>query len=390
MSVSSAQLRSLIVDALYPVSAYKLPDICVSVGLPSGTGEEAFQSKRTYIEKRLRPLPYARLFEVARAVQTEKPSYVLTEALAKIEEEGKRKVSELTRRNIVDLLDGLDLSGRIERFEFFSSVWPDREIPSPSAEWAADYEHSVGEPYSGPSRNMYWDDWTNSELLHRLGVIECSQRRFFALLEAVVHPRTRGEAEQLAIVEDLNGQLRHDGFALLPTARISNRPAYGVREVTPAHAQPADDDISADLADLDEGSVQAMWKKALDRRDNDPGGAITAASTLLESVCKNIVKKSGGVWSESDKAPKLYRMASEKLRLAPHQQTEEAFREILGNCQAVVQRVAEIRNKLGDAHGRDHEHVPPSPRHVMLAVNLAGAMAAFLAATWRDQQESQG
>jgi hypothetical protein len=40
-----SQIRHLVVDALYPASAYSLPAVCERYGLEPGTGDEAFSSK---------------------------------------------------------------------------------------------------------------------------------------------------------------------------------------------------------------------------------------------------------------------------------------------------------------------------------------------------------
>ena len=275
MPIPPARLRALIVEALYPESAYKLPHVCVRFGLAGGTGEEAFKSKRAYIEKRLSPLPLDRLLAVARAVEADSPSYELSEALAKIEEKGCRTASELTRRDVIAVLEGCDLSGRIELFDFIRERWPVDRMPSP---YASDDGTFLGAMFQHMRRN---DDWTNADLLQNLGVLACSQCRLFSLLEAVVHPRTRGQDEQERLVRALNAPLRRDGFALLPTGRISGYPVYSVREVTPSHGRPADAEVSVVLAAFDEEGVNAAWMKALDRRDGDPEGAITMARTLL-------------------------------------------------------------------------------------------------------------
>lgn len=52
---------------------------------------------------------------------------------------------------------------------------------------------------------------------------------------------------------------------------------------------PADDSITEALASLDAGHVDRIWHKALERKEKDPEGAVTAARTLLESVCKTIL-----------------------------------------------------------------------------------------------------
>lgn len=68
--------------------------------------------------------------------------------------------------------------------------------------------------------------------------------------------------------------------------------------------------------------------------------------------------------------------------------TETELERILGGCQTVVDGTAALRNRLSDAHGEDKAGVRPAPRHAELAVNLAGAMASFLVATWEARRGS--
>ncbi len=59
------------------------------------------------------------------------------------------------------------------------------------------------------------------------------------------------------------------------------------------------------------------WREALERRVSDPKGAIPAAKTLLERVCKQ------------------------------SQYTETIFRSILGNCQSIVDNLKTPAPTLG-------------------------------------------
>lgn len=151
----------------------------------------------------------------------------------------------------------------------------------------------------------------------------------------------------------------------------------------------ADATITEGLDVYDAPAVQAFWAKALDRRTTDPDGAVTAASTLLEEVCKHIIEDSGGNWEAKWSVPKLYAEASKVLKLAPSQHQEELFKTILGNCQSVVQSIGSLRNKGGDAHAGGRLRVPFKPRHAALTVNLAGSMALFLIETWHARVEAQ-
>jgi len=149
---------------------------------------------------------------------------------------------------------------------------------------------------------------------------------------------------------------------------------------------PADAGVTASLEQYDAVGVTNAWRKVLDRRKSDPEGAITAASTLLEEVCKHILEDADIAPSDKWDLPKLYSEASKRMNLAPSQHTEDVFKRILGGCQNVVENLGGLRNKIGDAHGGGRRKVKPSERHAALAVNLAGSMAMFLIETWAVQQ----
>jgi hypothetical protein len=149
---------------------------------------------------------------------------------------------------------------------------------------------------------------------------------------------------------------------------------------------PPDDLVSAALSTVDSEHVRAAWSKALERRNADSEGAITAARTLVETVCKYILDETSTAYNDKDDLPKLYHKAAEQLNLAPSQHTEQAFKQILGGCQTVVNELAGLRNRLSDAHGKGKVAARPAARHAELAVNLAGTMATFLISTWEARK----
>lgn len=146
---------------------------------------------------------------------------------------------------------------------------------------------------------------------------------------------------------------------------------------------PADAIVSDTLTKFDAEGINGAWNKALSRRESDPAGAITAARMLLESVCKHLLEDDDGnaSYGSSDDLPKLYRLASERLNLAPSQHAEDAFKRILGSAASIVEGLGTLRNRVGDAHGTGRKAVKVKPRHAALAVNVAGSMALFLIET---------
>ncbi len=140
---------------------------------------------------------------------------------------------------------------------------------------------------------------------------------------------------------------------------------------------------------LDSDYVRELWEKASERVEHDPDGAVTAARTLIEAVCKAILDEANLEDADGEKLPSLYSKVAAELNLAPSSHSEQQFKQILGGCQTVVEGLAGIRNRYSDSHARRRRGVRPAPRDAELAVNLAGSMASFLAATWQRRKAEQ-
>jgi AbiJ N-terminal domain 3/Abortive infection C-terminus len=373
------QLRPLIAAALYPTKAHILPSVCERYGLEPGTGEEAFSSKMSYVMRRLEKLSDEQVLIIAKAVVTDFPVDKLQSAIEALESDG-HLVSDVTRHNLAEVLSAFSLGGKRDLLELLRKHFPEIDmLPS-----YKDFDGTLADDIR--QHVVLNPDWDNQYLLERVGFLTCSQARLFGFLEDVLHPVRRDPDQQEALSAALNPILRRDGYALFVSGKISGYPVYNVQETVATGAQPADVLISGALSSYDESGVHASWEKALDRRARDPDGAITAAKTLVETVCKHILEEAGVSYGDNDDLPKLYSLAAERLNLAPSQHSEQVFKAILGNCQAVVSNLAAIRNKLGDTHGQGKRHSRPLPRHAELAVNLAGSVAMFLIATWKARK----
>ncbi|MCF1264106.1 abortive infection family protein [Morganella morganii] len=144
----------------------------------------------------------------------------------------------------------------------------------------------------------------------------------------------------------------------------------------------ADTTITEGLLSYDEVGVNAAWAKALERRQTDPDGAITASRTLIETVCKHILDEQKVEYNRSLDLQDLYKLVATELKISANQHDEIVYKQILKGCSSVVNGLGTLRNRLGDSHGQGKRGVKPSPRHAALAVNMAGTMSLFLIETW--------
>ena len=147
---------------------------------------------------------------------------------------------------------------------------------------------------------------------------------------------------------------------------------------------PVEDVVIRELTRPHRSDLYAQWTKAYERLTDDLDGAITAAKTLLESTCKLILDETGATYSRSDDLPKLYRQAASQLNMAAGSQSDELMKSFFSGAHTTVRALAELRNRAGDAHGKGKGTLLASRAQAELAVNLAGAMSAFLVSALED------
>ncbi|WP_345973578.1 abortive infection family protein [Sulfurimonas diazotrophicus] len=140
---------------------------------------------------------------------------------------------------------------------------------------------------------------------------------------------------------------------------------------------------------FDEKHIHEYWIKAIERKGNDPEGAITMARTLIESVLKHILDEQDIEYDVNMDLSELYKKVQKHLNLAPEQHQEAIFKQILGGASGIINGLGTLRNKLGDAHGSTKTKVKPLERHGELAVNMAGSMAIFLYKTYTESKEDK-
>lgn len=379
-------LRQSVAHAIAGFKAYDVPALCTRLGLADGDSDEAFRSKFTYASKRLAGIPAERVMEIAKAMLTEIEDFDLQEFVARIAERGSASVTELTRRRIASALEGHPLCTEIDEIDLLRRVWPIGSMPSKfdsERHWEDFGTHTMETDII--RHTIANADWSQKELLAALDFFTCSREQVFRFLQTLVDPVVQTPNRQAELVTLLNNHLQPDGYALKMVRRLSGSPVYEVQAAKTG--APADAAISAVLAEFDPDNVHQRWEMAMERRATDPAGAITLARTLLEDVCKWLLLEAGESFADDDDLPALYRKLAKTLKIAPDDHTEKIFKQILGNCQSIVESLGALRNRLGDAHSQGPLRARPQPRHAELAVNLSGSMATFLVSTWRERQK---
>lgn len=255
-------LRRAIANVIAGESARDVPGVCKRYGLAEGTGEEAFSGKFRYVMSRLHALNSAQVLQTGQAALGDYRDGALANAVEVLEDANLPKITMITRRRLLNILNSIVLEGRLSLFEFLEPIYDLDSIQSPY------HVSPVGESTRPIRGDVYQHcinnhDWDNEDLLKHLGFLDCHQRQVFHLLERVFDPEIWDDDHpEGGLLDRINQVLKKDGYALQVTGMISGTGIYKVQQVGAPGATPADDEISALVQRFDEAGIRDLWEKA--------------------------------------------------------------------------------------------------------------------------------
>jgi hypothetical protein len=136
----------------------------------------------------------------------------------------KNRISEITRRDIVDRLlidDGDPFHGRMDLVPFLRRIWPLSQMPSTDYR----YKDAEGDIWQHMVNN---NDWSVDDLLYRrLKIDTIPDEQFARFLEIRMHPLACPDPERLQVLLGwFNDLLKNDHFEMRQSGEISGKPLY--------------------------------------------------------------------------------------------------------------------------------------------------------------------
>lgn len=302
-----------------------------------------------------------------------------------------RSISELTRRNIFDVLrvGNIAWSGRLSEAEFLSRLYDLEAIPSHNQRFKSVkleiWQHRENNPEDWP------DDWVFTDA--RFDLIHASDEAFVCFLCEMIHPVVRPDSKHVEnLLGVFNKHLAADGWEIAARTYMSGKPIFAARrrimEGSPALGvvRPLVDLLNAEYVTQQMTRMEAAVV-------SDPELAIGTAKEFVETICKTILRECGETVSGSVNLPQLVKRVREKLDLLPQNIPEKAkgaetVKRVLSNLGTVAQGLAELRGLYGSGHGKDAKVKGLQPRHVRLAVGAACTLAVFLFETYQERIEA--
>jgi len=150
----------------------------------------------------------------------------------------------------------------------------------------------------------------------------------------------------------------------------------------------ARDSIAGGLAHITE-QVNAIERAVAE----NPALAFDLARTLVESVCRTILRERAISFAEDDDLPRLFKMVCQSLPFLPpmasgEAETRESLTRTLSGLSTAIQGIFELRNQCGFAsHGSGNLRPVMESVQALLAAGAADTIVGFLHRVHRQDRK---
>lgn len=144
------------------------------------------------------------------------------------------------------------------------------------------------------------------------------------------------------------------------------------------------------IRDRDIPSIAYEFHRALEYVESSPREAVSAASNILESLCKvYITEEQLDMPAKQDLKP-VWTVVRKHLGFDPSVVVDQDLQTILTGLFAVVDGIGALRTHASSAHGAGKNSYKLEPRHARLAIHAAHTVALYVIESWDKRKARPG
>ncbi len=140
------------------------------------------------------------------------------------------------------------------------------------------------------------------------------------------------------------------------------------------------------IRDRDINSINEEFDRALSNVETNPREAVSAASNILESVCKVYIADENLTAPAKQDLKQVWSVVRKHLGFDPSTVEDQDLQQILSGMISVVEGIGALRTHASSAHGAGKKSYKLEPRHSRLAVHSAHTLVLFILESWKKRK----
>lgn len=141
------------------------------------------------------------------------------------------------------------------------------------------------------------------------------------------------------------------------------------------------------IRECDIASIDLEFNRALSNVESNPRDAVSAASNILESLCKVYIDDEGLEKPAKQDLKPIWSIVRKHLGFDPSLIEDQDLLTILSGLISVVEGIGTLRTHASSAHGAGRKSYKLEARHARLAIHAAHTVALFVLESWKKKRE---
>lgn len=141
------------------------------------------------------------------------------------------------------------------------------------------------------------------------------------------------------------------------------------------------------IRQMDVPSLDQEFTRALSNVDGNPREAVSAASNILESLCKVYIADEGLDMPAKQDLKPVWNVVRKDLGFDPSIVEDQDLQVILTGLFSIVDGIGALRTHASSAHGAGKTSYKLEPRHAKLAIHSAHTVTLFVLESWNRKKQ---
>jgi len=194
-------------------------------------------------------------------------------------------------------------------------------------------------------------------------------------MEAPLDPNNTWDIESLKDRERITNVLAHSELQYVKGGKLVG--ALGAPSKT----------LEDFIKDRDFVSIDMEFKRALSNVEVNPREAVSAASNILESVCKVYIAEEDLESPAKQDLKHVWSVVRKHLGFDPSIVEDQDLQQILTGLISITEGIGALRTHASSAHGAGKKIYKLEPRHARLAIHSAHTVVLFVLESWRKKKK---